>query len=86
MSLYNCHSVGNNYRIVKWSDDLDIEATYELWTVRGRYHCHCFQANKPSCRHRDMLTQFLNAGRVDTHYFLDFDNWRWVLPIKQVGI
>lgn len=63
--------------MVKFSDDLDVETIYEIELRRGRYHCQCFQGNKETCRHREMLAIFIDQKQVDTGLLYDYDTGLW---------
>lgn len=85
MSLYNCRSTStpDQYRITKFDADLNPEASY----VVSRTQCQCPAYQRPSCRHRDMLPEFLRHGRMDTTWMLDWDlgrsAWRqYVGPLE----
>jgi len=82
--MYNCKRIPTGWRIIKWSDDLEVEASYELELVRGwSYRCQCFQGNKPSCRHRVMLEAFIKYKALDSNLFYDYDGGKWVTPVKE---
>lgn len=77
MPLYNCRSIATGYRIVKFDDDLNVETIYELSSIRGRYRCPCFRGNSATCRHREMLAEFIKAKQINTALFYDYDNNSW---------
>ena len=82
MSLYNVRAFAQGYRMVKFDDHLNPESIYWLTQRGNRFNCECFQANKPSCRHRDMMAIFLASKAVNSGRFYDYDNARWLPAIK----
>lgn len=93
MPLYNCktHS-GLDYLITKLDDDLNPESTYiliPLDTERTVFSCDCPAGVRPTCRHRQMLPHFINAGRVNSGWVMDWDGgqvWRqYVGPFGDDG-
>jgi len=84
MTLYNCRTApDNSWRVTKFDEDLEVESSYVLKVVQGRFRCQCFQANKPSCRHRDMLERFITQKKVDTTMFYHYEAGMWVDPITK---
>lgn len=72
------------YRMVKWSDDLEIESIYHLqrgW--RGRYNCDCFAGRKETCRHREMLNWYQVRNTIPGGYFVDYEGRSWI-PIDKL--
>ena len=53
------------WRITKFVDG-NVESSYHV----SRTDCGCPAGIRPSCRHRQMLPQMLNADIVNTHWFL----------------
>lgn len=93
MPLYNCktHS-GLDYLITKLDDDLNPESTYILLpldTERTVFSCDCPAGVRPTCRHRQMLPHFIEAGRVNSGWVMDWDggqSWRqYVGPFGDDG-
>lgn len=76
MTLYNCKSEGDEYRITKFDSDLNVESTY-LTTLR---ECQCPAGHRDTCRHRLMLPMFLNKrdGADRGAWLLDYDRKQWV--------
>lgn len=72
MSLYNLRTDGDGFRITKFDDDLNPEASY-LVSFAG---CECPAGHRDTCRHRKMLPVI--KDRVDSNWFWDFDESRWV--------
>lgn len=77
MTLYNLRTTEVGWRITKFTDDLEVESTYEMHDHDGIV-CTCPAAQRPTCRHRQMFDLVLE--RVDTPWFLDFDTRAWVDP------
>lgn len=72
--LYNCRHDGDQYRITKFDEDMNPQASY-LCTIE---ECECPAGVRPTCRHRQMLPNFLARGHVGDEWFLDFDRGGWV--------
>jgi hypothetical protein len=72
--LYSCRHDGDQYRITKLTDNLDVESSY-LCTFED---CDCPAGRRPTCRHRQMLPKFIERGAVSTGWMLDFDRGGWV--------
>lgn len=76
MALYNLRSSDGDWRITKFTNDLDVESSYLV----SRDACECPAGHRPSCRHRQMLPRMLAAQAEDSPMFYDFDNDRWLAP------
>ena len=84
MTLYNLRTEGRLIRVTKFSDDVEFQGVYYLTPgYSGKFYCNCPQGRRETCRHRKMYDAFRSAGYIDTEYFLDFDKWRWALPIRK---
>lgn len=79
MNLYNLKSTGLGYRITKFDFDLNPESSYEM----TRDTCQCPQGHKATCRHRRMFPIFETAKRIDTPWFLCFEDSTWHDPTGQ---
>ncbi len=84
MSLYQCRSEDGGLRVVKFSDDLEVESVYHLRRNRGRFSCECFAANRPSCRHREMIKVFIETSGIDTGRFYDWDHGKWRPSLRRL--
>ena len=73
MSLYNLRTADGSYRITKFTNDLDVEASYLVSPTE----CECPAGHRPSCRHRQMLPKMLAVGADDQPMFYDHDNDRF---------
>jgi len=73
-SLYNCKHSGDQYRITKFDEHMNVEASY-LCTTK---ECECPAGHRPRCRHREMLPRFIQRGTVGTEWCYDFDRGGWV--------
>jgi len=82
MSLYKMNSFPGWYRCVKFDDELNVEAVYDMPVTR-HVNCPCFQGNKSTCRHRTMVGIFEATHRVNTGWFLDFDKNEWKRPLER---
>lgn len=72
-TLYNCVrtiDAGDNvkFRITKFVDG-EVESSY----LTDRHTCDCPAGVRPTCRHRQMLSDFLNHDLVNQPWFWDFD-------------
>jgi hypothetical protein len=72
MTLYNLRSALDDYRITKFTADLDVESSYLMADAgNGSFACECPAGTRPTCRHRQMLHDLLPL--LDTPYFWDFE-------------
>jgi hypothetical protein len=78
MSLYNLKSADGQWRITKFTNDLEVESSY-LTSVT---ECECPAGTRPSCRHRTMLPRMLNVGAEDSEMFYDFDHDQFLEPLN----
>jgi hypothetical protein len=72
--LYSCRHDGDQYRITKLDEDLNVESSY-LCTFE---ECDCPAGVRPTCRHREMLPKFVARKAVGTGWFFDYDRGGWV--------
>jgi hypothetical protein len=82
MSLYNAKAVETALRITKFDDDLDVESSY----ITTRSTCECPAGVRDSCRHRQMLPEFISTKRADTGWFLDWDERKWYYYNSETGL
>lgn len=79
MSLYNCKSVPpDSFRITKFDDDLNpVKGSSYILIPSGddpsAYICGCPAGARPTCRHRQMLPNFIKFARVDTGWVCEFE-------------
>ncbi len=81
--LYGLRTTPQGYRIVKFDEDFNAIAIYEMKLWRGRVDCACFQANKSTCRHREMVTLFNQHNRADKGWFYRYDTGKWLSPLTK---
>jgi hypothetical protein len=81
-SVYNLKRTPGGYRMVKFDFLLNVQEVYNIRYSRGRLHCECFAANKPTCRHRDMIPLFVTKRAVDSLKFYCYETQQWWQPIK----
>ena|SRR5882724_1237933 len=74
MTLYNCRHAGDEYRITKFSNEMDVESSYLCTPTE----CQCPAGVRPTCRHREMLPKFLSREHVGDEWFYDYDRGGWV--------
>lgn len=79
MSLYNLKSSDGQWRITKFTNDLDVEASY----ITSEAECECPAGSRPTCRHRQMLPKMLHVGAEDSGMFYDFDHDQFLEPIAE---
>ena len=89
MPLYNMKENGSGYKITKFNDDLepelDKDGQVKTYAVSAS-ECSCPAGHRPTCRHRQMLPDFQNTGRVNTRWFLEFDNREWFFLDGKLGL
>lgn len=78
MSLYNLKSADGQWRITKFTNDLDVESSYLL----SETECGCPAGSRPTCRHRQMLPKMLEVGAEDSGLFYDFDSDKFFEPLS----
>ena len=74
MTLYSCKHDGQEYRITKFDDDLNVESSY----LCTELECECPAGVRPICRHREMLPKFIERKTVGTDWWFDYDRGGWV--------
>jgi len=74
MTLYSCKHSGDQYRISKFDDDLNVQSSY----LCTETECDCPAGVRPICRHREMLPKFLERKTVDSNWWFDYDRGGWV--------
>ena len=72
--LYSCRHDGDQYRITKFSHDMNVESSY----LCTETECDCPAGRRPRCRHREMLPKFIYRGHVGDEWFFDYDRGGWV--------
>lgn len=78
MSLYNCKSDGDQYRISKFSNDLDVEASY----LTSNDGCDCPAGHRPVCRHRIMLPRFIAKNATAGQWFHNYEHNQWIRALS----
>lgn len=96
MSLYSVRLLVHlrSYRVVKFDEHFDVERTpsngYAIYNIHrygltSPWRCTCPRAQKsPLCRHRDIVTLFINEKKVDSGWFYDFDKQAWERPVNDI--
>lgn len=74
MSLYNCKCDGDQYRISKFTNDLDVEASYLV----SNEECDCPAGHRPVCRHRIMLVRFIAKNATAGQWFHNYEHNQWI--------
>lgn len=74
--LYNCKHSGDQFRITKFTTDLDpIPDSSYLTTLT---ECDCPAGHRDTCRHRQMLSRFINHGATSGQAFHNFEKNTWL--------
>ena len=79
MNLYNAKTTDDGVRITKFTEDLDVESSY----ITSGSTCDCPAGVRDTCRHRQMFHGL--TGRIDSPWFLDWDNGRWYYYNSETG-
>jgi hypothetical protein len=79
MTLYNLKSADGQWRITKFTNDLDVESSYIL----SETECECPAGSRPTCRHRQMLPIMLANSLEDSGGFYDFENEQVLVPTTE---
>lgn len=79
MTLYRIDpSDGSDFIVHKLDVDLNPKAVYH---ITGKT-CDCPAGHRPICRHRQMLMEFKDLGRIGTGWLYDYDYDEWHEPIN----
>ena len=83
LDYYHIRSApSGSYRITKLDQDYEVEGSYELLpTNHNHFSCSCPAGHKPSCRHREMLPNFIKANHIDDGWMLVWQTRKWAQPI-----
>lgn len=82
MSLYNCKCDGDQYRISKFTNDLDVEASY----LTDGAECDCPAGHRPVCRHRIMLVRFIAKNATAGQWFHNYEHDQWIRAAIAEGL
>lgn len=74
--IYNVFTETGGYRVTKWDQDMNIEASYLVTSST----CDCPSRNKP-CKHVNLVGVAIAMKTVDTQNFFDPDTAKWHLFI-----
>jgi hypothetical protein len=81
MTLYNCRHDGDQYRISKFDEDMNVESSYLCTTTE----CECPAGHRKTCRHRQMLPYFISReAQLGPGWFYDYDRGGWVQPFDEM--
>lgn len=78
MPIYNCKHSGDQYSITKFNRHGEVESSY----LCDHVQCQCPAGVRDTCRHRLMLSTFLEHSLVNTNLFLDWDNGRRIVDFN----
>lgn len=74
-TLYNCRHDGDQYRITKFTDQMEVESSYLVDPTA----CECPAFDKRGrCKHQEMLPYFINRKAVDSGEMFDWERGGWV--------
>ncbi len=78
MTLYNLRTALDDYRITKFTPDLNVESSYLISNTfdesgQPQLLCECPAGVRPWCRHRQMLPELLSRNMLDSELFWDFE-------------
>lgn len=73
MVMYNCRADGDQWRITKFDEDMNVQASY----LCTESFCDCPAGQRPMCRHREMLPAFIGRGAIGNGWFLNYDEGGW---------
>lgn len=76
-TLYNCRHSGDQYRITKFDDAMNVESSYLCTSSPNECECPAFD-KRSKCRHMEMLNKFIERKHIGDEWFLDFDRGGWV--------
>lgn len=79
MTIYNLRTTELGFRITKFTDDVEVEATYELRSEGQKWLCSCPAGPRPTCKHRKMLLRM--QDHVDDGWFYDYERQNWRRPL-----
>ena len=82
MSLYTLTTGSTSWTIKKFDEDFNLESEYEV----DEGSCTCPRADKPTCRHRQMFSEFFHRDHVDDGWYLEFDangDHHWHPPAQE---
>ena len=71
--------INGDLRITKFTDDLEIDETdgRPASYITSIDACDCPAGHRDTCRHRQMVPEFISTERVNTPWLYDHDNQRW---------
>lgn len=77
-----------NFRCIKLDKDFEVTGQYVVtivnWGKPNQFMtCECFAGSKSTCRHRTMLTTFIEQDKIDSGALYEFDKDKWYEPPKQ---
>jgi hypothetical protein len=73
MTLYNIFTERNGFRVAKWDNWFNVEASYLVTAT----DCNCPSRIKP-CKHVAMVGVAKALKTIDTQMFLDPETCQWV--------
>lgn len=79
--LYGIRTTPTGYRVLKYDQYLNFMAQYDMRKTSRSVHCSCPAANRPDCRHRQMIQVFLHKHRLDQGWFYEYDKQKWHKPL-----
>lgn len=80
--IYTVYDKPESFEVVKMDHDFEHIETYHVSKVPGANVCTCFAGNKDTCRHRQMVEIFREAGKLDSREAYNYDKHKWVTRPK----
>jgi hypothetical protein len=80
MELYSLKSTTTpgQFQITKFDKNLEVESNYLV----SNNECACPRGDRPTCRHRAMLSLFRQHKHINDGWFLDFHTRKWYPPTE----
>lgn len=84
MTWYTVKTEQGIIRVTKFDELFNPIVSYHIFRLSKGEHlgCTCPAGWKPGCRHRIILDSFRQFNRINTGWFLNYDNMAWEPPIS----
>jgi len=77
--IYRIRSTGENtWEVTKADKDFECSEVYSVSLIQGYYNCSCFAGSRETCRHRQMIPEFIAEEAVNTNKWYWFDKRKWI--------
>ena len=81
--VYTIRTTPQGWLITKFDEDTEVLTFYTLQQRRNWVRCECWAATKHTCRHREMLRLFQEAGRIDKGWLYNWTTQEWIRPLTE---